>query len=133
MFPATPPNPPSPRAAREFSRYDPAAPGPRIVQPYAGWVRAYQRYIVVLGPLLGLIVLLGLGGLIVVWRRWGGAALLPWLAGVCLLLAPAAVSESSPRYLVGDLPPLGMAAALGVQQMADAGKRIRAGCRPSAA
>ena len=133
MFPATPPKPPSPRAAREFSRYDPAAPGLRIVQPYAGWVRAYQRYIVILGPLLGLIVLLGLGGVIVGWRRWGGAALLPWLAGVCLLLAPAAIAESYPRYLVGDIPPLCVAAALGVQQMAAAVRRIRARHRPSAA
>ncbi len=133
MFPATPPKPPSPRAAREFSRYDPAAPGVRIVQPYAGWVRGYQRYIVVLGPLLGLIVLLGLGGVIVAWRRWGGPALLPWLAGLCLLLAPAAIAESYPRYLVGDIPPLCVAAALGVQQMAGAARRLRARRRASAA
>jgi hypothetical protein len=70
---------------------------------------------------------------IVGWRRWGGAALLPWLAGVCLLLAPAAISESYPRYLVGDIPPLCLAAALGVQQMAAAVRRIRARHRPSAA
>ena len=108
------------------------APGLRVVQPYAGWVRAYQRYIVVLGPLLGLIVLLGLGGVIVAWRRWGGPALLPWLVGLCLLAAPAAIAESYPRYLVGDIPPLCLAAALGVQQMAVAVKRFRAGHRPSA-
>jgi hypothetical protein len=132
MFPAAPPKPPSPHAAGEFSRYDPAAPGLRVVQPSMGWVRAYQRYIVVLGPLLGLIVLLGLGGVIVAWRRWGGPALLPWLVGLCLLAAPAAIAESYPRYLVGDIPPLCVAAALGVQQTAVAVKRFRAGHRPSA-
>ena len=132
MFPAAPREPSSPRVAHVYSSYDPAAPGLRIVQPYAGWIRAYQRYIVVLGPLLALIVLLGLGGVIVAWRRWGGLALLPWLVGLCLLAAPAAIAESYPRYLVGDIPPLCVAAALGVQQMAAAFGRFRAGRHPSA-
>jgi hypothetical protein len=133
MFPAMPPKPPSPHAAHVFSSYDPAAPGLRVVQPYAGWIRAYQRYVVVVGPLLGLIVLLGLGGVIVAWRRWGGPALLPWLVGLCLLAAPAAIAESYPRYLVGDIPPLCVAAALGVQQMVAAVQRFRAGRHPAAA
>ena len=69
------------------------------------------------GPLLGVIVLAGLGGLIVAWRRIGGAALLPWLVGLCLLVAAAALAESYPRYLVGDIPPLCLAAALGIKQI----------------
>lgn len=127
MFPAAPPKLPSPQAARELSRYDPGAPGLRVVQPYAGWVRAYQRYIVVPGPLLGAIVLAGLGGLIVAWRRFGGPALLPWLTGLCLLVVPAAIAEDYPRYLVGDIPALCIAAAIGIQQMAAAAKRFRHG------
>jgi hypothetical protein len=88
-----------------------------VVQPYAGWIRAYQRFIIVPGPLLGAIVLAGLGGLIVAWRRVGGPALLPWLVGLCLLVAPAVFAESYPRYLVGDIPPLCVAAALGIKQI----------------
>ncbi len=98
-----------------------------MVQPYAGWIRAYQRYIIVPGPLLGAIVLVGLGGLTVAWRRFGGPALLPWLVGLCLLVAPAAIAEAYPRYLVSDIPPLCVAAALGIQQIAGAATRSRAG------
>jgi hypothetical protein len=127
MFPVGPPRQASPQTARDFSKYDPAGPRARVVQPYAGWIQAYQRYIIVPGPLLGAIVLGGLGGLIVAWRRFGGPALLPWLVGLCLLVAPAAIAESYPRYLVSDIPPLCLAAALGIQQIAGAAKRSRAG------
>lgn len=126
QFPAEPAKLPSGQNARDFTAYDPAGAGLRIVQPYAGWLCAYQRYIFVPGPLLGVIVLAGLGGLIAAWRRFGAAAL-PWLAGLCLLLVPAAIVESYPRYLVGDIPPLCVAAALGIQQMAAAAKRRRSG------
>jgi hypothetical protein len=126
LFPAVPPKLPSAQNARDFTAYDPAGAGLRIVQPYAGWLRAYQRYIFVPGPLLGVIVLAGLGGLIAAWRRFGGTAL-PWLVGLCLLLVPAAIVESYPRYLVGDIPPLCVAAALGIQQIAAAAKRPRTG------
>src|SRR5262249_59342491 len=132
MFPAAPPPLPLPYAAREFSAYAPAGPGLRLVQPYAGWVRAYQRYIFVPGPLLGAIVLAGLGGVIVSWRRFGGTALLPWLVGLCLLVTPAAIVASTPRYVVGAIPPLCVAAAIGVQQMAGAAKRFRARRSPAA-
>jgi hypothetical protein len=132
MFPAAPPPLPLPHAAREFSTYDPAGPGLRIVQPYAGWIRAYQRYIFVPGPLLGAIVLAGLGGVIVSWRRFGGTALLPWLVGLCLLVTPAAIVASTPRYVVGAIPPLCVAAAIGVQQIAGAAKRFRARRSPAA-
>jgi len=129
MFPAAPPPPLQPPAAREFSRYDPAGPDTRVVQPYAGWIRAYQRYIFLPGPLIGAIVLAGLGGMIVAWRRFGQPALLPWMVGLCLLVAPAAIVASTPRYLVGDISPLCLAAAIGVQQIAGAAKRFRAGHR----
>jgi hypothetical protein len=126
MFPAAPPNLPV-DAGRAITRYDPAGPDLHVVQPYAGWVRTYQRYIVVPGPLLGVIMLTGLGGLIVAWRRFGGPALLPWLVGCCLLVTPAAIVEFDPRYLVCTIPPLCMAAAIGIQQAAGAVKRLRAG------
>jgi len=126
MFPAGASKQAPPPTVRIFSQYDPSGPGARAVQPYAGWIRSYQRYIIVPGPLVAAIVLAGLGGLIVAWRRFGGPALLPWLVGACLLLAPAVIAESYPRYLVGDIPPLCLAAALGVQQIAAAVRRSRA-------
>lgn len=131
-FPGGPPRQASARAVRVFSRYDPAGPGLHKVQPYAGWIRAYQRYLIVPGPLLAAIVLAGLAGLVVAWRRFGGPALLPWLVGLCLLAAPAALAESYPRYLVADIPPLCVAAALGTRQLAEAARHVRAGRGPSA-
>jgi hypothetical protein len=127
MFPVGTPRQASPGTARVFSAYDLAGPGVRVVQPYAGWIRAYQRYVIVPGPVLGVIVLAGLGGLTVSWRRFGGPALLPWLAGLCLLLTPAAIAEAYPRYLVSDIPLLCVAAALGVQQIAGTTRRSPAG------
>ena len=105
-------------ARRYYFRYDLARPVMMVVKPYAGWVLAYQRYIVASGPLLGVILLVGLGGLIVSWRRIGGPALLPWLTGLALLVVPAAVADFSPRYLACALPPLCLAAAIGVEQIA---------------
>lgn len=122
LFPA--PRPPPPRAARVFASYDPGHVGLRVVQPYAGWVRAYQRYVVAPGPLLGVLVLAGLGGLIVAWRRFGGPGLLPWLAAFGLMAFSAAVVEPNQRYLVNYVPLLCVAAAMGVQQMVGAARRL---------
>ncbi|MBO0815602.1 MAG: hypothetical protein J2P30_10755, partial [Actinobacteria bacterium] len=83
-------------------------------------------------PLLGAIVLAGLGGVIVSWRRFGGTALLPWLVGLCLLVTPALIVASVPRYIVGAIPPLCVAAAIGVQQIAGAAKGFRARRSPAA-
>jgi hypothetical protein len=125
MFPAAPRKlPTAPNAVRDFSRYDRSGPGMRVVQPYASWVFADQRYIVVSGPLLGVIVLVGLGGLIVAWRRVGGPALLPWLTGLVLLVTPAVIVEFDPRYVVCTIPPLCVAAAIGAAQIAGLAKRF---------
>ena len=126
MFPARPPGPPPAYAEHQLRAYDPASPNLKVIQPYAGWVREYQRYIVVAGPLLGVITLIGLGGLIAAWRRTGGPALLPWLTGLALLLAPAMIVNFDPRYLVCAVPPLCVAAAIGVQQIVGPASRFRA-------
>jgi hypothetical protein len=132
-FPAAPPKLRLPHyAVRDFSAYDPVGPGLRVVRPYAGWVRAYQRYVIIPGPLLGVIVLAGLGGVIVAWRRRGGPALLPWLTSLCLLVTPSMIAEFDARYLVCTIPPLCVAAAIGIQQMAGVAKRYPAGGNPSA-
>jgi hypothetical protein len=75
------------------------------------------------------ITLVGLGGLIVAWRRIGGPALLPWLTGTVLLVTPSAIVQFDPRYLVCTIPPLCVAAAMGVQQFAALVKRFLGGRR----
>jgi hypothetical protein len=132
MFPAGSPRQASAATARVFTQYDAAGPALHVVQPFAGWIRAYQRYLIIPGPLLGVIVLAGLAGLVAAWRRFGGLALLPWLAGLCMLLTPAALAESYPRYLVADIPPLCVAAALGIRQVAQAIGRLRDRRSPAA-
>jgi hypothetical protein len=109
-----------------FQAYDPASPNLEVIQPYAGWVRGYQRFIVVSGPLPGGITLIGLAGLVARWRRIGGPAALPWLTGIGLLLAPAAIANFDPRSLVCAVPPLCVAAAIGVQQIAGLALGFRA-------
>jgi hypothetical protein len=94
-------------------------PSTRIVQPFAGWIQAYQRFVVLPGPLLGLIVLTGLAGIAMAWRRLGGPALLPWLAGAVLIVTPAATANYGARYVVASIPVFCIAAALGVKELTD--------------
>src|SRR5580658_8132879 len=68
-------------------------PSTRIVQPFAGWIQVYQRFVVLPGPLLGMLVLAGLVGIALTWRSLGGPALLPWLTGAVLLITPAATAD----------------------------------------
>jgi hypothetical protein len=139
MFPAASPGPQAAYAAHYYDAYDPGydayhPPGPdlRVVQPYAGWIREYQRAIVVSGPLLGVILLTGLAGLVAAWRRIGGPAVLPWLTGLVLIVAPAATGGVGGRYLVCAVAPLCVAAAIGVRQIADLTARLRAARRQPA-
>lgn len=128
MFPAVLAPPPA-YADHYYDAYDPAGPDLRVVQPYAGWIREYQRVIVVSGPLLGVILLTGLAGIVVAWRRIGGPALLPWLTGVVLIVAPAASAGVGGRYLVCAVAPLCVAAAIGVRDIAGLAARHSAGRR----
>jgi hypothetical protein len=127
-FPAGPPPPARSGTARLYAAYnhEPAGPVLRVIQPYADWLRAYQRYLIVPGPLLGVILAIGLAGLLAGWRQFGGEALLPWLVGMALLATPAMIAEAYPRYLVGDVPVLCVAAGLAIPRIAAA---IRQGLR----
>jgi hypothetical protein len=95
-------------------------PDTAIVNPFAGLIRTYQRYIWLPGTVYGLILLLGLAGLVVAWRRRGPdadtdtgpagrgndglAALLPWACSLMLIVAPAATSEFDYRYVTTAVP-----------------------------
>lgn len=128
MFPAAVPIWPETSEDGLFVAYDGARQDTRVVPPYSGWIQAYQRYVVVSGPLLGMIALFGLGGLIISWRRRGGPALMPWLTGMALLATPAAVLFDV-RYVVCAIPPLCVAAGIGGQQIGGRVRTFRTGRR----
>jgi len=76
----------------------------RIVSPYAGLIRVYQRYVWLPGTVFGLILLAGLAGIVRRWRRGGREAILPWAASVALIVIPAATAEFDYRYVTTAVP-----------------------------
>ena len=124
QFPAAAPQPLRALAAKNGESYQYGArfnggadPSTRLVQPFASLARRYQRLAVVPGPLLAAIVLMGLLGMAAAWRRFGGAALLPWLAGAVLIVTPAATADYDARYVVAAVPVFCIAAAIGMQEI----------------
>ncbi len=97
-----------------------------VVNPFAELIRVYQRYVWLPGTLYGLILLVGLAGVVLRWRRAGRDALLPWLCSVALVVAPAATAEFDYRYVTTAVPFACLAAAMAF------GRRAR-GERPDAA
>ena len=92
----------------------------RAVEPFAGWMRGYQRFAYVPGALLGVLLLVGLGGIVRSWRGggfrrldgWGGPGLFPWVASVTLLVVPVMTADFSERYALIAMPVICLAAAL---------------------
>ena len=60
----------------------------------------------------GLILLVGLGGIVLAWRRFGGEALLPWTISLALIVIPAATAEFDYRYVLVAVPFACLAAAI---------------------
>jgi len=87
-------------------------PQTKVVNPYAGIIQAWQKYVWLPGTVYGVILLVGLGGVILAWRRWGGPALLPWTISVALILIPAATAEFDYRYVLPAVPFACLAAAM---------------------
>ena len=83
-----------------------------MVAPFATIIRGYQRYVWLPGSVYGLIVLAGLGGMVLAWRRLGGEALLPWTISLALVVIPAATAEFDYRYVLVAVPFACLAAAL---------------------
>ena len=85
--------------------YDPGAEkntGTRIVEPYAGFMRAYQSVFTVRGPLLAVILLLP--GYAWYRRRAMPPAVLPWTAAVALLAVPPLTVDFDYRYALTAMP-----------------------------
>jgi hypothetical protein len=76
----------------------------QVVGPFANIIRGYQRYVWVPGTVYGLILLVGLGGMVLAWRRVGGEALLPWTISFALIVIPAATATFDYRYVLPAVP-----------------------------
>jgi hypothetical protein len=83
-----------------------------VVEPFAGVMRVWQRYIWLPGSVYGAILAVGLVGLVLKWRRLGGPATVPWLISVGLIMAPAMTAEFDYRYVLPAVPFGCMAAAM---------------------
>ena len=79
-------------------------PATVVVNPFAAVIRDYQRYGWLPGTVYGLILLVGLFGIIRRRRGAGGAAVLPWLCSVALIVVPAATAEFDYRYVTTAVP-----------------------------
>ena len=75
-----------------------------VVNPFATIIRVYQEYVWLPGAIYGLILLAGLGGIVLAWRRLGGEALLPWAISFAMILIPAATAEFDYRYVLPAVP-----------------------------
>jgi hypothetical protein len=99
-------------ASSEAHAYEDGNARTRIIDPYAETIRGYQHVAHLPGTLLGGILIVGLAGLIPMWRRWGGEAFLPWITATGLLLVPPATAEFDYRYVLPTVPLACLAAAI---------------------
>ncbi|MEU5883240.1 hypothetical protein [Spirillospora sp. NPDC047279] len=91
-------------------RYGGATARPRVVEPAAGLIRAYQSFAYLPGTLLAALLLAALTGL--VRNRLGGPALLAWLTAATLLLVPPLIADFDYRYVLPVIPFAALAALL---------------------
>jgi hypothetical protein len=109
-----------------------------VVEPFAGVIRLWQRYVWLPGSVYGAILAVGLGGMVLAWRRLGGEATLPWVISVALIVAPAATAEFDYRYVLPAVPFACLAAAMAFGRDTAAGnwldaRRARRRGEPAAA
>lgn len=100
-------------------------PDTRVVDPFAPIIRGYQRYVWLPGTVYGLILLAGLGGIALAWRRIGGEALLPWAVSFALIVIPAATTEFDYRYVLPATPFGCLAAAMAFSPGTAGGRLVR--------
>jgi hypothetical protein len=117
-------------------------PETQLVNPYAVIIRDYQKYVWLPGTIYGLILLTGLGGIVLAWRRLGGEAILPWAISLALIAGPAATAEFDYRYVLPAVPFACLAAVIAfspgtaggawARRLADAVRRTVGGSAGSA-
>ncbi|RVX46134.1 hypothetical protein EDD27_8986 [Nonomuraea polychroma] len=109
--------------------YEDGPAATRVVEPYAGWLRAYQRFGYVPFPLLTLGLLAALA-LTVARRRWD--ALLPSLAALALIAAPPFLAAYDVRYVVPAIPLICLALGLTLSARAPGDTAARPTRQPEA-
>ncbi|WP_236667568.1 MULTISPECIES: hypothetical protein [unclassified Nonomuraea] len=126
-FPVTEPGPPGRYPAQvgaEYAKlYEQGAIGTKIVEPYAGWLRAYQSAARLPGPVLLGVLLVPPAMAVAGLRRrrqcrpraGAPAWLVPWSAAAVLLVTPAAAAEFDYRYVLPAVPLACVAAALSLR------------------
>jgi hypothetical protein len=100
-------------------------PYTHVVQPFAAIMETYEKHIYLPGTIYGLILLLGAGGIIMGWRRWGGEALLPWTISLALIVIPAATAEFDYRYVLPAVPFACLAAVMAFAPDTAGGRWVR--------
>lgn len=112
----------------------------RVVEPYAGFLRAYQDRARLPGTVFGLILVAGLAGMLPLWRRWRktvarsasveggggrrvGGALLPWATALAMIVVPPVTASFGYRYVL-PAAPLACAAAAIASTEARTGQRM---------
>ncbi|MQY07189.1 hypothetical protein [Actinomadura macrotermitis] len=84
----------------------------RVVEPYGQTMRDYQDWAYLPGPALGAFMAIGLAGVLLRARRFGGDVLLPWSTALALLVVPAATADFDYRYVLPAIPFAMLAAGL---------------------
>jgi hypothetical protein len=84
----------------------------RVVSPWAFFVRVYAKIFVFRGTMLLAVLLAGLAGLVLRWRRGGRVALLPWGVAGTLIVLPPMTAGFSYRYVAAAVPLACVAAGL---------------------
>jgi hypothetical protein len=105
------------------------------VQPYAYFMYLYQLPVWFPGVAYFVVMLIGLGGVLRQWRRWGGPAALPWAAAVIGIVVPVALAQYLYRYAITAVPLACLAAGLAFARldgMAWPAPRRPAGDQPAA-
>jgi hypothetical protein len=108
-------------AYQDAVRYGHASPS-TVVEPFAALTALYEHIVYTWGPLFGVILLMGLGGVVriegirqrqprLVWSRRTGS-MMPWVTAVVLLVFPIAAADFDYRYLLPVLPFASLAAGL---------------------
>jgi hypothetical protein len=97
----------------------------QVVAPFANVLRLYEHHVYLPGTVYGLILLAGLAGMALAWRRVGGEALLPWTVSFGLVLIPAATAEFDYRYVLVAVPFACLAAVMAFAPGSAAGDLVR--------
>jgi hypothetical protein len=105
--------------------YSQGNPLTQVVSPFSEIIRGYQRWVWLPGSVYGLILLAGLGGIVLAWRRVGGDALLPWTVSVAMIVVPAATAEFDYRYVLPAVPFACLAAVMAFSRGTAGGDLLR--------